>query len=166
MAGKTIGRPTVLDDAKKATICALVSHGCSQRSAAGYVGCAPSTITYALAQDEKFRGALDLARAQHEFSLVEKMRNATGSKKYWKAAAWMLERKFPDEYRPRDVDVVTKEQLNHVLARFAEVLLDGIEDAEQRDRVVQRMLSLASESSSEETPAELPARLEHDDRSV
>ncbi len=58
--GQNLGRPPVLDETKRKTIIALLANGSSRRMAAGYVGCAPSTITRTAARDPEF--AAQLAR--------------------------------------------------------------------------------------------------------
>ena len=109
----------VLDPAKRDRIIAMVANGSSRRVAARFVGCAPSTITRTAARDPQF--AADLARAEEsvEVESLRAIRNAAKTAHYWRAAAWLLERKNPEDFAPRSPGLYTAGQ---VLAMFAQVL--------------------------------------------
>ncbi len=57
------GRPPVLDEMKQREIVAILSMGCSRRTAAHYVGCAHSTIQYTAERNDKFAEKLDRAES-------------------------------------------------------------------------------------------------------
>ena len=54
--------------------------------------------------------------------LVKNIRNAAKKEQYWRAAAWALERCFPEKYARRGPDVITAEQIGLLLTKFAERL--------------------------------------------
>ena len=86
------GRPPVLDEIKQREIVAIVSMGCSRRTAAQYVGCAPSTIQYTAERNEKFAEKLERAQSQAVVTHVKNINSAAKKAQYWRAAAWALER--------------------------------------------------------------------------
>ncbi|MBU4272725.1 MAG: hypothetical protein KKE86_08605 [Planctomycetes bacterium] len=120
------GRPPVLDKDKRGRIAAIISVGCSQGVAAQYVGCAPSTILRTAERDPTFAEELRQAKCNAELSLVKNIRNAAKKEQYWRAAAWALERGFPEKYARRGPDVITVEQIGLLLARFAELVVQEV----------------------------------------
>ena len=72
----TIGRPPVLDAAKKREIVAILSVGCSRVTAARYVGCHPDTIRKTALRDEKFAIQLRQAETTHEILHVKNINAA------------------------------------------------------------------------------------------
>ena len=95
------GRPPVLDEAKKREILAIVAVGCSRSMAATYVGCAISTIQNTAERDPTFAEKLRQAVYSTELGLLKNIRNAAKKEQYWRAAAWALERRFPERYARR-----------------------------------------------------------------
>lgn len=83
------GRPAELDEVKRAEICALVSSGCSYRTAAKYVGCSVQAISALAKRDGEFAEQLEKAVAQREAILLSHLRES--SKRSWRAAVWLLE---------------------------------------------------------------------------
>jgi hypothetical protein len=85
-----MGRHATLDDTKKREICALTTAGMTMAHIAQYVGCARGTIRNERQRDPEFDQRVRRARMGHELTPLEAMRRAAG--KYWRAAAWLLER--------------------------------------------------------------------------
>jgi hypothetical protein len=139
--GKT-GRPGVLTEKKRTQIAAILSVGCSLAVAAEYVGCAVSTIQRTAERDERFAAELAEARANAELILVKNIRNAAKKEQYWRAAAWALERGFPEKYARRGPDVITAEQLARVLAQFAEMIVERVPVDMYRKRILKGLESL------------------------
>ena len=136
------GRRPVLDEDKRKAIVAIVSVGCGQNVAARYVGCAPSTIRRTAANDPVFDAQLRQARSNAELSLVKNIRSAANKEQYWRAAAWALERGFPDKYAPRNPGVITPEQLRRMLAEFVEIIIAELPER-YRKQVVKKVNSVS-----------------------
>ena len=117
------GRPAVLDNEKQGLIVAILSVGCSQSMAAKYVGCSPSTIPHTAQRDPKFAKRLREAKGNAELGLVKNIRKAAQKEQYWRAAAWALERCFPEKYARRGSDVITLEQIALLLTKFTEIIV-------------------------------------------
>lgn len=140
---KKCGRRPVLDDGKKREILAILSVGCSQHVAAGYVGCAASTIQRTAERDPKFAADLGKAKSNAELGLVKNIRNAAKKEQYWRAAAWALERNFPEKYAPRSPDVVTPAELREILVQFAQMITRELPIGAYRKSVVKQTQALA-----------------------
>jgi hypothetical protein len=137
------GRPPVLDDVKRREIIALLSVGCSQRLAARYVGCAAKTIRNTVARDQEFATGVRLAMCNAEVGLLRNIRNAAKKEQYWHAAAWMLERGYPQRYARRGPDVITVEQIAYLLAQFSRILTEEVPVAKYRKNAIRRLEGLA-----------------------
>ena len=106
------------DNASPPKILALLRNGSSRQGAAMLVGCAPSTITRTAAQDPAFNAELLQAERTLEVETLRAIRTATKEVRYWRAAAWMLERKNPDEFARRRPKVYAQAELAQLLAQL------------------------------------------------
>jgi hypothetical protein len=132
----------VLDDAKRREIVAILSVGCSQRTAAKYVGCTVQTIHRTALRDAKFAEKLRQAKCGAEIGLLKNIRNAAKKEQYWRAAAWALERGFPEKYCRRGPDVITVEQISHLLGQFTDIIVAEIPVPRYRKRIIKRLEDL------------------------
>jgi hypothetical protein len=149
------GRPPVLDDVKKREICAILAVGCSRVIAAQYVGCHPTTIRNTALRDEEFALQLGQAEVKHEILHLSHINSAAKEGRYWRAAAWALERKYPDRYARRDPNIITVEQISEVLAQFADVIFEEVTEPEYRQRILTRLNDLTAglnATPAKETP--------------
>jgi hypothetical protein len=133
------GRPKILNETKRAEVCALLATGCSLRAAARYVGCDVSTLSKLKERDAAFRDQVVKALAERESFPLAKMREAAG--RSWRAAAWLLERTVGGTYRrdssaepvdwEREITAEAMERLPEVATRVVE-RFGGAESDEAR----------------------------------
>lgn len=123
---RPIGRPPVLDEAKRHDVLVLLANGNSRRAAAGYVGCAAGTISRTAARDPEFAKQLARAEQRAEIECVRFLRLVGGKEKYWRAAAWFLERRNPDEFAPRRPARFTGRQVIKMLATIMNRMYEGL----------------------------------------
>ena len=132
------GRPPVLGTNQKKRIITLLTAGCSRRTAAKSVGCAPTTIINTMKRDAEFAKEVVFAETNLEADLLEAVRSAAKVHRYWRAASWLLERKNPREYVARAPNLYTlnqvADQVNVVMSTLQEDLT-----REQCDRVVKKL---------------------------
>ena len=138
------GRPPILDEVKKREICAILTVGCTRAVAAQYVGCCTKTIRNTAQRDSEF--ALDLQRAEtsDEIAHLANINRAAKEGRYWRAAAWALERKYPNRYAQRLPHTFTIDQVAQILAQFADVIVEEVSDAESRDGIMNRLSDLTA----------------------
>ncbi len=137
------GRKPVLDEYKRREILAIVGVGCSRTVAAKYVGCAVSTIQSTADRDPDFAQALSQKEYASEIGYMENIRNAGRSERYWRAAAWALERLNPDKYGKRGPDVITVEQIRDLMAQFADIIVEEIPVPEYRKKILGRLEAIS-----------------------
>jgi len=98
----TAQRPGVeLDAVNKRRVIDMVSCGASRRTAAQRIGCAPSTITRAAQRDPLFGELLFATELVLEREALNLVCKAAHESRYWRAAAWLLERKNPNDFGPQ-----------------------------------------------------------------
>jgi len=134
-----LGRPPVLDEIKQREILAILSVGCSRRTAAKYVGCAPSTIQNTAERDEKFAEKLDRGENQAVVTHMTNINKAAKKAQYWRAAAWALERLNPEEYASKHPDAITVEQISRLMAFLSQVLMEEVPVDAYRKNIMKRL---------------------------
>ena len=140
-----------LDAEKRRKILALVANGSSRRVAARIVGCAASTITRTAARDPQFAEELARAEGNLEIEVLRSIRNAAKTDRYWRAGAWLLERRNPEDFAPRRAGRYTAAEVLQMLAAALATLGPTITDA-QRDQVVSHLGTLLLEFEPELPP--------------
>jgi hypothetical protein len=91
-----MGRPRVLTSEKKQQVLAFIAGGGSRKMAAAYVGVSVTTLADEARRDEPFAVRLEQAEAACYFRHLQNVANAGG--KDWKASAFLLERKWANEF--------------------------------------------------------------------
>jgi hypothetical protein len=129
----------VLDEVKRLEICAILAVGGSRRLAARYVGCAHETIRNMAERDPEFLGQLKRAESQHELFYLKNIQTAAKKEQYWHAAAWMLERRFPERYGRRKPRSISVEQIVELLAQFAEIVVEELSSVQDQRRILARL---------------------------
>lgn len=130
---------------KQREICAILAVGCSRAVAARYVGCSVQTIRRTAEKDAAFAAELEKAESLHEILHLKHINQAAREGRYWRAAAWTLEHRYPERYGTRRPASLTFEQMYQALAQLADVLIAEIVDDALQDRVAGRLSELAVE---------------------
>jgi hypothetical protein len=105
---KHIGRPRSLTPEKKQQVLAFLAGGGSRRKAAAYVGISLTTIADEAKRDEQFSDDLSRAEASSYFRHLQNVSKA--GEKDWRASAFLLERKWPEEFgKTQTVNVAAQE---------------------------------------------------------
>ena len=138
------GRRPVLNEIKRREILAILAVGCSRRTAANYVGCSVSTIQNTAERDPKFAEDLRHAEHQSEIAYLKNIQKAARKEQYWRAAAWALERRNPEEYARRGPDVITVDQIRLLLAEFTEIVVSEVPIPLYRKNVLKRLRALSA----------------------
>ena len=136
------GRKRFLDGYKRREILAILGVGCSRATAAKYVGCSVVTIQNTADRDPQF--AEQLRRKEHvsEIAYLENIQKAARTERYWRAAAWALERINPDKYGRRGADVITVDQIRALMAQFSEVVVEEV-PARHRKNILKRLAAIS-----------------------
>jgi hypothetical protein len=112
-----------LDAVKRATIVTLIRLGASRRMAAGQVGCSHRTIARTAARNPRFAAELAAAESRADAKALKLIDRATDQEKYWRAAAWVLERRNPEEFGHRKPHTYTPGHVLKFFDRFLHAVL-------------------------------------------
>jgi hypothetical protein len=134
----------ILDAAKRREICAILAVGCTRAVAADYVGCCVQTIRNTALRDESFAAELLQAESKHEILHLTHINKAATEGRYWRAAAWALERKYPDRYAARRAHAITVDQMSQALAQFADLVFAEVTGDDDRRRIGERLEELTA----------------------
>jgi hypothetical protein len=111
---------TYLDEIKQREICAILSVGGTRQMAARYVGCSVRTIRNRAKRDPLFAERLAKTELSPEITFLRSIIQAAGETKHRRAAAWGLERLYPERYAPRAPDTIPIAQLHDVVDHLVE----------------------------------------------
>ena len=90
--------------------------GCSRRLAAEKAGCCHTTIGRAARRDPVFAAELEEAENHVDIASLTRINEAAAENKNWRAAAWILERRHPEEFGRRAPHSFSADQVMAVLA--------------------------------------------------
>jgi hypothetical protein len=136
----------------------MISVGCTRRTAAALLGSNESTFRSAWQRDETF--AEDLQKAERQRELVPLRNLQMAGQKYWRAAAWYLERLRPHEYASRKPAVVTEAQMNELIEFVMAKVLQRITSRDDRLAIAAELEKTLESARREEQPWQIaqPAR--------
>ncbi len=137
------GRKPVLDKIKRAEILAILAVGGSRTVAAEYVGCSVPTIRNTADRDPDFAKQLRQKEFGSEVGYLENIRQAARDARYWRAAAWALERLNPQRYGQRHPDAITVDQVRDLLVQFADIIAEEVPVALYRKNVLKRLQAIS-----------------------
>ena len=92
--------------------------------------------------DAQFAQNLGQAEHQAEIAYLKSIQKAAKKEQYWRAAAWVLERKNPDDFARRGPNVFTPDQITLILAKFAEIVVNEVPVAAYRKNVLKKLDAL------------------------
>lgn len=133
------GRPRQLDATQKSHVLAILSVGGSRQLAAQFVGCTLPAIQRAARGDPAFAQALRHAERQPILNHLKNIQTAAKQERHWRASAWLLERKDPQEFAPRGPDIITGQQLHELLTQIVRILVEAIPVASIRKNVIKQL---------------------------
>lgn len=113
---KPIGRPTKLTPDVQEIVVKAIRSGATHDIAAMAAGIHRDTFYDWKSRGEAgepiysdFSDALKTAEAQGALNLLERIQSASEDPKYWPAAAWILERRYPETYGKQRIEHTGKD---------------------------------------------------------
>ena len=132
------GRPPKLDAAKQEQVLGILRIGASMRIAANAVGCCPRTIMNTAKREPEFAKRINQAQSHHNVTLLQSIRTAATESKYWRAAAWLLERIDPDQFLKQPAQGISLNDLREFMEELSELIDEEVHDADTRTRIAER----------------------------
>ena len=124
---------------ERCEILALLSAGYSRTTAAKYIHRAPATVQQEILEDPDFAQQVAKAEEGSEMFYLSCIRRAALKEQYWRAAAWVLERRIPHRYGAIKPESLTAEQVQKFLEKCVQIIADELPDDEQRAKILNRL---------------------------
>ena len=64
---------------------------------------------------------------------------AARQERYWKAAAWILERRNPEEYRLRSPGTFNEREFKFIITQLSEMIVEEVKSPAHRKRLLARI---------------------------
>jgi len=134
---KPVDERTLLTKAVANDLKTYILRGLNEDQACDLAGISPSTYSQWLVRYPQFKEFIRRVKAQAEFEALEYIQDAAKGG-IWSAAAWYLERKYPQRYGRRDV---LKQEIFMVHRKFINVVLKIIneESPELRAKIINQL---------------------------
>lgn len=132
-------KSNLLDEKQKNEVIAILTVGCSRKTAARYVGSTASAILETARTDTAFAEKLQHAQEQAEIASMKNIHNAAKQERYWKASAWILERKNPEEFRLQSPDTLSAEQVEMIVTYLSRMIVEEIKSPTQRKKILAQL---------------------------
>jgi len=149
-------RPKFLNPERCRDLVAYVSAGLRLEHAARYVGCSVRTVRREADVNDQFRRDLAAAELSVRSDPEKLMSRAAGS--YWRAAAWMLERRDPHRFGRRRPDACGPQELEEICTTLIETALAAASDDQARRALYLKMTASLREMTVDLFPAPHAAR--------
>ena len=146
-----------LTSAQRNKIKSMLNIGGDRSMAAGYARCHPATIRAEMRRDPEFANQVTQAELRNESSFLKVIHKAGKDPKQWRAAAWALERLYPERYARRKGNTLTEEQVQQLIAEMAEIVASEL-PAKYRQRVFARLADLQSNYRSHAGAEDVPVK--------
>jgi IS30 family transposase len=117
----------------------LLSLGCSRTTAAKSIHRSPVTLREDILAHPKFAEEVAKAESGTEVFYLSKIRKAATKEQYWRAAAWVLERRLPERYGIKKAKALTSEQVQKFMTACLQIITEEITDEEQKEKIFQRL---------------------------
>jgi hypothetical protein len=145
-----MGRPEILTEARQSTLCTLMSVGVSQREAAEYVGCSPSTITKRAKRDAWFAARMRQAQMRSEYRAMKQM--VKHGDRSWRASAWMLEKTRPERYGRRAGQGYSAKQVAAMFDQVTAAVLEKVADKKTSEEIRLSIEEVRERMFADQTP--------------
>lgn len=138
----THGSSRIMTPARCEKFCELIAESHSQEEAAEEIGVSIGTIQRERKRDEDFDHEVRLAlqKTPDPLKLMEQ-----AARSHWRAAAWLLERRNPEEYARRPVNATSPKKVATALRFMVESALEAVPE-ELRDAVYTHLQGAMNEA--------------------
>jgi lysophospholipase L1-like esterase len=137
-------KPLRLTDQQMNDICDMLATGSSRSTAAQFAGCHPATMRAEMRRNPTFAHRVAQAELKLEAQLLRTIRHAASDPKQWRAAAWALERIYPNRYAKRRSNTLTVDQVHEVISEVSEIVAAELPVPKFRQPIFDRLAVLVT----------------------
>jgi hypothetical protein len=129
-------------------VLAILSAGCSRAAAARCVRCTPYILHREMAENPEFAEQVAKAEEGIELFYLSRIRSASLKEQYWRAAAWVLERRLPDRYGTKKPENLTADEVKKFMTSCLQIIADELPDEELRTKILHRLTEELTQPST------------------
>jgi hypothetical protein len=142
--------PSLLTVDEQRNVIAVLMAGGDLRMAADYIARTQVAIRATAEANENFRAGLDRAEPHFELAQLGNITKAAMREQYWRAAAWMLERKFPSRYGKIAPEAMSPSKVKLLLEGLADIIFVEVRSVRMREKILLRLRKLLARIKVEE----------------
>ena len=120
-------------------IITVLTAGSSRANAARFIRRSPKTLRREILECPKFAAQVAKAEETAEIFLLSNIRRASQDTRYWRAAAWLLERRVAERFGPQKPETLTAEQVQTFITTCMQVIMQEVPDNAQRTKILTRI---------------------------
>ena len=120
-------------------VLAILSAGCSRAAAARCIQCTPYRLRREIMENTKFAAQVAKAEDGLELFYLSRIRNASQKEQYWRAAAWVLERRLPNRYGIKKPESLTADKVQKFMTLCLQIITEELPDDELRTKIINRL---------------------------
>jgi hypothetical protein len=137
-------KPRRLTDRQMNDICEMLATGSSRPTAARFAACHPATMRAEMRRNPDFAHRVTQAELKLEAIMLRAIREAASEPKQWRAAAWALERIYPNRYAKRRTNSLTMDQVHELVSEVSEIVASELPVPKFRQRIFDRLAVLVT----------------------
>ena len=124
---------------QQSEVLAILSVGCTRAAAARCIRCTPYILRQTMSDRPQFAEQVAKAEEGIEVFCLSHLRKAAQKEQYWRAAAWILERRLPDRYGVKKAKTLTAEHVQKFMATCMQIIAEELPDKECREKIINRL---------------------------
>jgi hypothetical protein len=124
---------------ERSEVLAILSAGCSRAAAARCVRCTPYLLRREIVENTTFAEQVAKAEEGIELFYLSRIRSASLKEQYWRAAAWVLERRLPERYGTKKPETLTAEKVQKFMTSCLQIIADELPNDELRTKILNRL---------------------------
>lgn len=124
---------------QKREILGLVAMGCALPMAAQYIGRHTAGIRAEMRHDPAFAEKVQKTELRSEVNFLKAVHAAAEKPAQWRAAAWALERLYPERYGRRAPKTIPLERLREIMSQTIDIIAAEVPVKKHREQLQQRL---------------------------
>ena len=141
-----------LTSEERRDVLAILSLGCDEKLAAAYVGRPVECLAATARRYKGFGQDLERAKTKAHVDLIANIRDASRNERFWRAAAWALERLDPQRYGPERLKPTADvSRYRPMVESLVEILLEEIPEPDRRKAILKRLNRFLEDRFPDET---------------
>lgn len=102
-------------------------------------------IAREMERDEAFAAEIQHHESNPEIGFMRNIQDAAQKAQYWRAAAWWLERRRPEDFGTKKPGMVTVAQFGAILSSLTQIITEEVLEMKKRKIIIKRLDKLVAD---------------------